>query len=30
MSKKDKIKSLVAFYGYTIKEAKEVLNDMGE
>ena len=30
MNRKDKIKSLMDFYGYTKQEAKSMLVDMGE
>jgi hypothetical protein len=30
LSRKDKIKSLMDFYGYTKQEAKGMLEDMGE
>jgi len=30
MTRKEKIKALIASYGVTVKEAKEILLDMGE
>ena len=30
MNRKDKIQALMAGFGYTLKEAKEALEDMGE
>jgi hypothetical protein len=30
LNRKDKIKSLMDFYGYSKQEAKEMLEDMGE